>query len=265
MLEFGTPEPIDELNGDGQDDDPTVRADGLEIFFASNRDGIENIWTATRSRTDDPWSNVEVVPELSSGQRDGSIALSRDARAITIASNREVTPEDIYVSFRDRPGEPWSEPAAISELNSGDQDHSAQIIAGGLAVYFCSDRDAASRHLFRARRSDPTQVFGPAESIVFDTLPEDVCSPWVTEEENLILFRAPEGGVQGSARDLYMAVGERGTFDTPTPLSINTQLSESDPWLVLDEDEGRGWLFFSSEVLGSGEQDLYVSAVTVVD
>jgi hypothetical protein len=62
-----------------------------------------------------------------------------------------------------------------------------------------------------------------------------------------------------------MAVGERGTFDTPTPLSINTQLSESDPWLVLDEDEGRGWLFFSSEVLGSGEQDLYVSAVTVVD
>ena len=50
---------VPELNTDGDDRQPNVRRDGLEIVFASNRDGSgQDVFVASRSNTYAPWSEI---------------------------------------------------------------------------------------------------------------------------------------------------------------------------------------------------------------
>ena len=63
---FGVATAITELNTPFTDARATIRSDGLEIFFFSNRTGSRqaDLWTATRSRAGDPWSApVNVGPD----------------------------------------------------------------------------------------------------------------------------------------------------------------------------------------------------------
>lgn len=56
---FGPGELVDGLNTDFHDQQPNVSGDGLEIVFSSNRDGAgQDVFSATRSSVDAPWSNV---------------------------------------------------------------------------------------------------------------------------------------------------------------------------------------------------------------
>lgn len=55
---FGPGVLVDGLNTGFQDQQPNVSGDGLEIVFSSNRDGSQDVFTATRSSVDAPWSNV---------------------------------------------------------------------------------------------------------------------------------------------------------------------------------------------------------------
>jgi hypothetical protein len=56
--------PIVELNGASDDARSTVRRDGLEMFFDSNRPGTQgalDIWVTTRART---WHHVSTRTRL---------------------------------------------------------------------------------------------------------------------------------------------------------------------------------------------------------
>jgi hypothetical protein len=44
---FGNPEPLDELNTEGDERDPWLSPDGKHLFFSSDRDGTLNIYEAT--------------------------------------------------------------------------------------------------------------------------------------------------------------------------------------------------------------------------
>ena len=46
---FGDPEPLSELNSEGDDRDPWLSPDGKRLFFSSDRDGTLNIYEAVRS------------------------------------------------------------------------------------------------------------------------------------------------------------------------------------------------------------------------
>jgi len=77
----------------------TVRRDGLEVFFLSNRpytgpgQSPLSFWRATRLSTTDPWSapvKVESLnsPDLETAQAQGRIALSFDGCELYFTSNR---------------------------------------------------------------------------------------------------------------------------------------------------------------------------------
>ena len=57
---FGERTPVTNLNTASADAAPSITGDGLELYFASNRDHgadlcFEDIWVATRARIDEPW------------------------------------------------------------------------------------------------------------------------------------------------------------------------------------------------------------------
>lgn len=93
---------------------PTVREDGLEIIFASNRPGSQSnpnlpgvgpdLWFATRKSTSDPWSQPENLGAIvNSDVYDFHPTLSLDGTTLIFASDRG-TPglADLYMTTRSK-------------------------------------------------------------------------------------------------------------------------------------------------------------------
>ena len=102
---FGQAVLVLELSGLGNTRRPSVRHDGLEIFFGSERAGIPNnqdLWVATRETVFDAWSApINLGLPLSGGLVDVHPYISSDGVTLFFASNRPGGgPTDIYMSTR---------------------------------------------------------------------------------------------------------------------------------------------------------------------
>jgi len=98
---------VAELSSPGDDLRPSVRFDGLEVFFFSNRPGSlgNDLWTATRETVFDFWSNVENLgPVVNSSANDIHPYIASDRRTLYFASNRTggLGGQDLYVTTRTR-------------------------------------------------------------------------------------------------------------------------------------------------------------------
>jgi hypothetical protein len=85
---------------------PSIRHDGLEIFFTSNRPGSiansQDLWVATRETVFDAWSEpINLGSPLNTGLVDVQPYISSDRETLFFASNRSNGgPTDLYVSTR---------------------------------------------------------------------------------------------------------------------------------------------------------------------
>ncbi len=85
---------------------PSLRADGREIYFHSNRAGslgTSDLWRSTRRSVHDPWSPPENVgAPLSSTANDVHPSLAHDARTLIFASTRAggLGGSDIWMATR---------------------------------------------------------------------------------------------------------------------------------------------------------------------
>ena len=102
---FGPAVLVLELSGLGNTRRPSVRHDGLEMFFGSERAGIPNsqdLWVATRETVFDAWSApINLGSPLNSELVDVQPYISSDRETLFFASNRpNGGPTDIYMSTR---------------------------------------------------------------------------------------------------------------------------------------------------------------------
>ena len=117
--------PISELNTPFDDEQPSIRRDGLEMFFVSNRPGSvvdpttglpsSDIWVSTRASTSDPWGPpVNLGPVINTAGLEGRPALSFDGRSLYFFSNGHGGSglTDLFVSTRTR----------LDDFDDGDDD-----------------------------------------------------------------------------------------------------------------------------------------------
>jgi Tol biopolymer transport system component len=103
---FGVAVPVAELNTRFRETRPTVRRDGLEIVFVSDRPGSlggVDLWTSTRPTTSDKWSTpVNLGPTVNTEFEDRAPYLSDDGQTLILVSNRPggFGNTDLYVSTR---------------------------------------------------------------------------------------------------------------------------------------------------------------------
>jgi WD40-like Beta Propeller Repeat len=106
---FGPGSPVASLNGPGNDIQPNVRQDGLEIVFSSNHaypgaQGGQDVYSATRADASAPWStpvNLGNTVNTAAGETRPSFSW----HAETLLFGRAPGPEgmsDIYLSTRDK-------------------------------------------------------------------------------------------------------------------------------------------------------------------
>jgi hypothetical protein len=94
-----------ELNSGASDIQPSVRKDGLEVVFASNRiaEAGQDIWTSTRDSVDDPWSApVNLGSAVNTTANETRPSLSWDGTTLYFGRATALTPADIFVTTRTR-------------------------------------------------------------------------------------------------------------------------------------------------------------------
>lgn len=257
---FAAPVAIAELNSATTDEDPTLTADLLEIFFVSDRPGgagLSDIWTSTRASPTGTWSVPTNVVQLSSVSQELHPHVALDGLSMYLASDRAGTVGglDIWFSTRASRTAPWTAPVRVPELCSTSNDNSAAPDSTNLVLVLDSDRSGAlaMKDLYISTRTDAQATWrGPTGITAVDTANND--QDGVFADAGRALYFAT--GV-GAGNDLMISTrpSTAAAFGAPTPIAeLNTTSSELDPWISEDQRT----LVFNSD--RAGTEDLYFTS-----
>ncbi len=234
------------VNSNQTEDDPTLRADMLEIYFSRTMGPphTEDIFRATRASTDEEFGEVERVEELSIMDfADASPELSSDGLVISFSGQWPDGPgaNDVMISTRKDFDSPWAEPVRIDELTTPSDDGSLATNGDGTVGYLC--RDFGGGPYWELMRT--TYVDGSwAEAIALDDLNDagKDCSPWVDAGETELWFSSVRPGSL-AGENIWRAAIVAGDIAAPLAVEeLNTDARDEDPWISPD---GRTIVFAS--------------------
>ena len=153
------------VNSASSDGVPIISADGLELYFTSNRPGGHGnfeTWISTRATTSDPWPPpVNLGPTLNTSANEMFPSISADGLLLFFSSNRSggLGSWDLYMARRATTKDTWGPPMNLGPtVNSTSVETGVKISADGSMIYFHSNRPGGEG------RWDVWQV--PLESVV---------------------------------------------------------------------------------------------------
>jgi hypothetical protein len=277
---FGTPTPLGStVNSYDSEYDPDISADGLSLYFQSNRPGgygDSDLYVTTRATPEDEWGEpVNLGPYINTPDKDFGPNISIDGLSLYFGSTRPGGSggSDLYVVTRLSPSEPWGTPMNLGPtVNSSIDDVSPCISADGLSLYF-SDWD---------QTGIPARPGGLGEADIWVTTRASLDDPWTTpfnlgaavnsssmeaapdiSDDGLMLFFS--GYRDGSPWDLWVSV--RDAVDAPwgAPMNLgypaNSTTVDLNPTFSAD---GHMLYFVSFRSGGVGGSDLWQAPVTPI-
>jgi Tol biopolymer transport system component len=129
---------------------PTLSADGLTVYFVSDRpggySGTAELWMSTRTTTRDPWQTaVNVGPPVNSHSA-ASPSISADGLELFFDTGIRVRPGgqgggDIWFARRATTASNWNEPENLGPVvNSSANDGVPKLSRDGSTLFFSSNR-----------------------------------------------------------------------------------------------------------------------------
>ena len=235
---FGTPRLLAELDTAYANQNPTLTADLLDLYFTSNRDASGDVWTAHRASPRDPFDVPALVAEVSSPMYETSPAISLDGLSLYFGSDRDggLGATDIWSAARPDRAAPWSALANLVPLNSAANDIPRPPGQRGLVMPMSSERDSTDGYrTYLSARPDVGQPFGAPAIISELTAGDRSIADAFLSDDGLTLFYA--SAPPGAKPDLYVAwrVSTADRFSLATPLvDLNSAADDRDPWLSPD-------------------------------
>ncbi len=205
------PLPIRELNTTSSEIHSTIRFDGLEIIFASNRPGGKggfDLWRATRSSVAAPWSKPELVSELCSAAGDTAPFLGPDGLVLYFTSSCPAPSgggqDDLYVARRKDLDNPFGRPEFLAELNSTEYDGVPCLSADRLTLYFGSNRGGKrNMDIWYATRETPNSPWSAPARVPGINSPQYDVSPFESRDGHTFYFESRRPGGAGMS-DLWV-------------------------------------------------------------
>jgi Tol biopolymer transport system component len=153
---------VTELSSAATDYSPGISLDGLQIWFATDRDTTRGrIWHATRATRSDPWLTPTPVSELASGSIDFAPVVDAAETTMAFTSNRPGGGGyDIYFTTRASTADPWGAAVATpGAVNGASDEYDPFVSSDDLVLFFTSMRSGMGDIYWTARRSidDPFQ------------------------------------------------------------------------------------------------------------
>ena len=171
---YETPIHLDStVNTPGFEGKPSLSADGLELYFVSDRPGAlggpgdQDIYVSRRSSVNRSWGPPErVPPPVSSAFFDITPTISLDGLALYFASNRPgpFSPPwpDQWVSRRASVNDPWGEAVNLGPgVNTPLFEGSIDISPDQRTAFFAGVTPGFVFDIFVSRRSSTDEPFGP--------------------------------------------------------------------------------------------------------
>jgi hypothetical protein len=134
-----------DINTEYDDGKPSISADGLTLYFCSNRPGgygAFDLWMCTRATVTDPWSEpVNLGQPVNSKFDEIFPCVSTDGLELYFCEWDVFRPEgygggDIWVSKRATTDDPWGEPVNLGEaVNSSYYDSCPYLSPDGLMLF----------------------------------------------------------------------------------------------------------------------------------
>ena len=133
------------VNSSAGEWDPEISADGLSLYFASNRpgaNGLSDLYVATRLTTNDDWGQpANLGPTFNSSSYDEAPSISADGLELYFTSQRlGLGNYNLYVSTRATKNDPWGAPSNLGSIINDGQAGYSDISTDGLSLYFTSVR-----------------------------------------------------------------------------------------------------------------------------
>jgi WD40-like Beta Propeller Repeat len=161
------------INTHGFEGGPSLSADGLELYFVSDRPGAlggpgdQDIYVSTRTSVNGPWrAATRVPPPVSSPFFDLTPSISLDGLALYFASNRPgpFSPPwpDLWVSHRASVSHPWGEVVNLgSGINTSLFEGSINVSPDERTVFFAAVTPDFVFDIFMSTRPSIDVPFGP--------------------------------------------------------------------------------------------------------
>ncbi len=123
---------------------PSISADELALYFASNRGGgvgAYDLWVTTRETIHDPWDNpLNLGPTVNSSVYEVDPGISGDGRTLFFAStstSNSSSQTDIWMTSRTTTDDPWGEPVNLGPtINSSAWEDYPNVSADGSTLFF---------------------------------------------------------------------------------------------------------------------------------
>jgi hypothetical protein len=207
---FGAVQRVAELSAAGIETSPAVSADGLTLWFASDRAGGQgdlDIWVATRGARDDAWSAPRNLPVLNSGEKDIPRPPGQRARIMPMASDRDALGfYRILFAERAEADAPFGEPAPVPEFVFDDESTVDGFLSDdGLTLFYVSGPAFGPADMFVASRRSTSDPFEAHLSLDELNTENDERDPWLSPDGRELYFASDRSGHY----DIYVAAARR--------------------------------------------------------
>jgi len=257
----------------------SLSADGLSLYFESNRTGGEgksDIWVSTRATKKDDWGapvnlgapiNTSAIEQSPSISADG-LELYFNEHPLGPRAGSVTDGSDLWVVTRATVSDAWGEPENLGStisINNSQTGLTPSLSRDGLSLFLASSWPKDPRlndwDLYvttRPTRDDPWSEpvnLGPIVNGVNSTS-LNFC-PAISADGLLLVFSSNRAGGSGG-QDLWMT--RRSTADGPwsEPVNLGPTVNSS-KWEVEPEisSDGRSLLFCSGRDAGHGDFDIW--------
>ena len=260
------------VNSAANDNNATLTADELTMYFTSNRPGglgLADIWVTRRASRNSPWEPpVNLGPPINTPFVDGASALSPDGHLLFIHSNRPGTMggNDIWLAHRSgsKDGLEWETPIPLGpDVNTADDEQGPEYVASdrGGALYFNRGNQALSRSdLYRVGIDRDGETDGPAQPLTELNAPtNNDAAPGVRADAREILFWSGRADGLGGT-DIWQSTRQSANHPWSPPHNpgppLNSPADDLHPELTQD---ARTLYLTSLRPGGFGGGDLWVS------
>ena len=259
------------VNSNKNDSEPIISADGLELYFSSDRNGGyggPDIWISKRETTQDSWEPpVNIGPVINTSSGEYMPYISNNGLILLFSSNRTggFGNRDIYICRRSALDQPWTKPLNLGPvINSGQADDLPYLSPDNSILYFNSNRNGGfgSRDIWKVPIIPNIDFnFGKlvnlGEPINTSSIEK---SPYISSDGLSLYFTSNREGSINDSEDIWIST--RDSIDAPwgTPQNMGNRINSSSSDLMLLVGPVYDILSFSSDRPDrNGNFNLYTS------